>query len=285
MIRFFLFSFLFLMNCSSRKQNLHTLFSLPKVLEEVSAIEKIPGSDLLWMINDSGNSNHVFGVNTKGSIVRKIEITNVKNHDWEDLASDSDGNLFIADTGNNNQKRKKLAFYKIPNPSTFSDDVIEADIIAYYFPEQKKFPPKKKHYVYDVEATFYFKGFLYMITKNRSSKFDGTTSLYKIPAKKGRHAAILLGRFKTCKDSKTCQITAADISPDKQKIALLGHDKVWVFSNFEQDDFLNGTFATYPLHHDSQKESLCFLDNETLLIADEKQKKNGGNVYQFELKE
>ncbi len=283
MLRFLLLSFLFLMNCSSRKGNLTTLFSLPEALKEVSAVEKVPHSNLFWMVNDSGNSNHLFGVNLKGEIERKIELSNVQNHDWEDLASDPEGNLFIADTGNNDQKRKKLAFYTIPNPATFSEDVVEAAIIGYYFPDQKAFPPKKKQYVYDVEATFYFEGFLYLVTKNRSSKFDGTASLYKIPAQPGKHAATLVGRFKTCEEIKHCQITAADISPDQQKIALLGHDKVWVFSHFQSDDFLSGTLTTYPLHHDSQKESLCFLDNETLVIADEKKKDDGGNVYQFRL--
>ena len=39
-----------------------------------------------------------------------------------------------------------------------------------------------------------------------------------------------------------------------------------------------------PLNHNSQKEAVVFVDDKTLLIADEKDKKEGGNVYQFTLK-
>ncbi|APD06213.1 hypothetical protein UJ101_00674 [Flavobacteriaceae bacterium UJ101] len=283
MIRLFLISF-FILSCSTTHQTqLKVLLDLPSDLKEISAIEIIPQSNLYWMVNDSGNTNHLFGINKKGKIERKIEITNVQNHDWEDLASDLEGNLFIADTGNNHQDRKNLAFYKIPNPSTFKEDKIEAEIIQYYFPEQEKFPPKKKKYLFDVEATFYFEGYLYLITKNRSSKFDGIAKLYKIPAQKGKHAAQYLASFKTCDEIKTCQITAAAISPDQKQIALLGHDKVWLFHNFQQDHFFNGSLKIIELEHNSQKESLCFLNNQTLLIADEKKKNEGGNLYLIKL--
>lgn len=38
------------------------------------------------------------------------------------------------------------------------------------------------------------------------------------------------------------------------------------------------------LNHYSQKESVCFKDNDLLLIADEKVKKTGGYLYQVSLK-
>jgi hypothetical protein len=50
--------------------------------------------------------------------------------------------------------------------------------------------------LYDVESFLSLKIIL-SFTKNRSSKFDGTTSLYKVPNRAGFHQAKLLGEFKT----------------------------------------------------------------------------------------
>jgi hypothetical protein len=52
--------------------------------------------------------------------------------------------------------------------------------ISFEYPEEKKFPPKEgssircRIFFLNLRITFIFK-------KNRSSKFDGTTFLYKIP--------------------------------------------------------------------------------------------------------
>ena len=40
----------------------------------------------------------------------------------------------------------------------------------------------------------------------------------------------------------------------------------------------------HELNDVTQKEGVCFKNNETLLIADEKDKKTGGNLYEVNLK-
>lgn len=125
----------------------------------------------------------------------------------------------------------------------------------------------------------------YLFTKNRSSKFDGTTVLYevennstqKLPAKK-------LGSFVTCEQFNHCAVTSADISPDKRKVAILSSDKVWVFTNWKGNNFLSGDVEKIELNHDSQKEGLCFRDDHTILMTDEGSKKSSGNLYQLKLR-
>ena len=73
------------------------------------------------------------------------------------------------------------------------------------------------------------------------------------------------------------------ISPDGKKVVLLSHSKIWVFQNFTSDNFFSASVNKVDLHHFSQKEAICFKDNTTLLIADEKTKKIGGLVYQLDL--
>lgn len=60
-----------------------------------------------------------------------------------------------------------------------------------------------------------------------------------------------MGEFKTCDDDH-CLITAAAISPDASKVALLSQDKIVLFENFIGDDFLKGTQTQFELNYISQ---------------------------------
>lgn len=273
------FLLLLLVSCSKHSERPQRIFNLPKPLKEISGIELIDNK--LWAVADSGNENMVFHIDNEGKIKRKIEILNAKNIDWEDLASDLEGNLYIGDFGNNDNKRKDLCIYKISKDSLDKDKTNFVYKISFNYPEQKEFPPKKKQLWYDVEAFVVYKNNFYLFTKNRSSNFDGTTLLYRIPMTSGNHSATLLGSFKTDSDYNNNAITGAAISQDQKKIAILSHSKIWIFENFNRDDFFNGKVTELLLNHYSQKEAIAFKNNETVWIADEKVKKSGGNVFEF----
>ncbi|WP_236957876.1 hypothetical protein [Joostella atrarenae] len=274
----------FLFSCTADYGQLKIIANTPDLLEENSGIQIINDPNSLWMVADSGNDDHIYAVNTNGNITRDINIKHAKNKDWEEITKDEEGNIFIGDFGNNDNERKDLKIYKIPNPETHKGDELEAIEINFYYPEQKKFPPKKKERFYDAEAFFYLNNNLYIFTKNRAHKFDGTTLLYKIPAKKGNHKAELISSYKTCEQPRKCAITGADISPNKKKVALLGHDKVWILKDFSDDNFFNGTIEVLSLGHDSQKEGITFINENALYITDEKTKSIGGNIYRLDLK-
>ena len=271
--------FSFLISCSNYGQ-LTYITKLPKNLKENSGM--VIGKDsTLWFVNDGGNEDKIYQINNKGKILKELEVKNAKNKDWEDMARDKDGNVYIADTGNNANKRKDLVVYKIPNPGKEKGDKIEAEQIEFSFPEQRKFPPKQKNLLYDTEAIFYAKDSLYLITKNRSHPFHGNALIYRIPAKKGNYKATYLGEFIPCTDFSTCKITAADISPDGKTIALLGYGKLWLFTNFNLSNFFEGELKTIDLGVRTQLESISFLNNKTLLLSDEQLHKSGRNLYSF----
>jgi hypothetical protein len=273
----------FLTACQQSKQHhqniISEVFSLPKKLKEVSGITYNAKKDILYTIEDSGNENTVYGLNAKGNITEEITIEGVENIDWEDITSDENGNLYIGDFGNNANERKDLAIYKVPANDVENKKTTAVEKISFYYPEQTDFPPKK----YDVEAFLFYKNSFYLFTKNRSKNFDGTTLLYKVPNITGKHAATLIGSYKTGEDYNNGAITAAAMSPDETKIVILSHSKLWLFENFHNDTFLNGTITKIDLQHNSQKEAVTFKDDTTLLIADEKIKKSGGNVYSYTL--
>ncbi|UII74610.1 hypothetical protein LV716_10045 [Flagellimonas sp. HMM57] len=282
-IKYFLI-LIFIQGCAQKPYygDLTFLGKLPSKLSEISGIVSFDGTTI-WAIEDNGNKDDIYKVNLEGKIIRKIDVKDAKNNDWEDLAKDDVGNLYIGDFGNNSNDRKNLCIYKLPNPENEKGNKIEAEKIKFHYPEQNKFPPKKSNLVYDCEAFFYRDGFLYLITKNRARPYTGKASIYKIPAVKGTYTAELIGEFTSCSDSQFCSITAADISPNGEKVVLLGSGFIWLFTDFTSDDFTKGVLTTIDVKHRTQQESICFLDDNLLVIADEQSKTKGRNLYSYKL--
>lgn len=268
-----LFSCVFLLACSQQSEILTVAGKLPSALKECSGITYDARTKTLWALNDSGNSNEIFAIDSTGVVQRKVRTTGAENIDWEDITSDAEGNLYIGDFGNNDNDRQDLTIYKL------DQNLKLAEKLTFFYPQQKQFPPAKKERLYDCEAFFMWNNHFYLFTKNRSKGFDGTTFIYKIPAVAGHHSATKIGEFKTCSQYRMCAITAAALSPNQQTVALLSGGKVWLMENFKDDDFVSGTITEISLQHNSQKESITFTDNETIFIADEKTKKIGGNLY------
>ncbi|MBP2833950.1 SdiA-regulated domain-containing protein [Aquimarina sp. U1-2] len=255
--------------------------NLSKLVREVSGITKLPGHNYVYAINDSGNDNSIFTLDLNGDIIKEIDLHKTKNIDWEDLAYDHDGHVYIGDFGNNRNNRKNLVIYKVSGLPTVKTKISE---IRFRLEDQEKFPPKKKRRNYDIEAFIYLKGHLYLFTKNRSSDFDGTTKLYKIPAKPGDYVAKLISTFETCDDHKDCFVTAAAINDTGSKIVLLTYNKLFLIEDFNEDNLFEGKIEKIKLKHYSQKEGICFVNDSTLLIVDEGGKKSGGNLYRYILK-
>jgi hypothetical protein len=275
-----IFAFLLLPACQNFGQ-LKLVADLPKDLKEVSGTEIVVNSTFIWMLNDGGNPPKIYGISKKGKIQKEVKI-NAKNHDCEDLTSDEKGNIYIGDFGNNQNKRKNLVILKVDKKYLDKKNAA-VERIEFEYPNQQDFPPKKKHFYFDAEAFFYFKNHFYIFTKSRVKNKFGKTSLYKIPAKKGKHIAELISEFENCKDLE-CWITSADISNNGKKVALLSQRNVLIFTNFKNDNFLSGNVTKIELKHRSQKEGITFKDNKTLLITDEKAHSAGGNLYELKIK-
>lgn len=274
-----------LLACQQQSNNdLKELYSLPKKLKEVSGITYLPKNNLIYTLEDSGNKNAIYALNSDGKLAKTITITNATNVDWEDITKDKNDNIYIGDFGNNDNERQDLCIYKVAKNELNKDMAVAEYKVSFSYPEQTEFPPKKKELFYDVEGFFEHENYFYLFTKNRSKNFDGTVFIYKILNAPGTQKATKIGEFKTCDNYNHCVLTSATISPDGKKVVLLSHDKIVLFKDFKGDLFHKGTQTEIKLNHFSQKEAIVFKDNSTLLIADEKTNKVGGNIYEFKLK-
>lgn len=170
--------FLFLFHYCLFPQKIKS-YRLSKTLKEISGIEFINDSTLVAH-NDGGNSPTLYLLNLKGKIIDSITIVNVKNTDWEDITKDNRGNLYIADIGNNQNKRKKLKILKVSISEILYKDSVEAEVFVFQYPDQTIFPPPNNELYYDAESILHYDNFLWIFTKCRSIPFDGKSIIYRI---------------------------------------------------------------------------------------------------------
>lgn len=266
-----------------KEDSLKTEFSLPKKLKEVSGITLSQDQKTIWAIEDAGNKNMVYGLNRNGELISDVVVENAENNDWEDITKDAAGNIYIGDFGNNENDRQNLSILKL-DLKTDSQTVSKViQTTKFHYEGQVEFPPKKSNLLYDCEAFVEKDGNFYLFTKNRSKGFDGTFLVFQIPNKEGDFEAKLVGKLKLEGGYDDAAITSASIN-SKNQIVLLTHKNIHVLSGFTSNDFNSAKIQKISLNHDSQKEAVIFIDDKTLLVADEKDKKTGGNVYQFSLK-
>ena len=279
LFRFTLLVFVF-SSLSCDTGNLMFVSDLPNQLEEVSGMD-YNDSGVIWMHNDSNNKSELYGFDSTGKLHSEIDIES-KNRDWEDLAYDIDGNLYIGEFGNNMNERKNLAVLKIVKEDLFNGAEVKPARIKFKYEDQLKFPPDEERFFFDCEALIIKDSMVYVFTKSHIRDRAGVTSLYKFPAKEGSHIARKISSFEGCKD-KDCKITAADYNFNTDQLVLLTHKSVLVFSDFDGDDFFSGEMVELPFNHLSQKEAVCFKNDSTLFITDERSGMHGGNLYEFKL--
>ncbi len=277
-----LLSFIVLLLClnsteAQKKYSYKKYFELPLVLKEASGMY-IQSPDSLWLLNDSGDAAKLYLVNRNGKLLYEKNIPGIKNRDWESLANDGKGTIFICDSGNNRNSRKDLKIY-ILNQKTNQVSTLE-----FHYPDQKAFPPPLAEQNFDMEGVFYYKDSLYLFSKNRLKHGNYYSKIYRLPAEPGNHTAELIDSIYL----KKRVVTAAAISPNGKTIALLSYNyrkllgffpyntaSVFLLTQFEGKPFSKAKLKRLRIPKfglATQFEAIDFLDDQTLLIGAEKTK-------------
>ncbi len=254
--------------------------SLPNELDENSGL--IIWDGLLWTINDSGGENVIYGFDFSGKIQKEVEVEDAENDDWEDIAQD-EKNIYIGDFGNNFGMRKNQKIYIVRKKDIGKKEKqkVHSKEIEFRYKEQKEFGFNHYKTPYDCESLTELDNSLYIFTKNRSTK---TTSVYRIPEKKGTYKVSAVDSFKV-----QGLVTGADISPDKTKLALLGYEDftpfLWIFTQIKADSLFGGEKIHIEMDsiYRAQTEGICFWGNDSLLISCEQTDSFNQQVFLFNL--
>jgi hypothetical protein len=90
-------------------------FDLSQIPESSGIVKSRRHPGVFWVHNDSGNSATLFAVDRQGRILNQFAIA-APNIDWEDVAIDDQGRLYIGDIGNNNGRLPVRAIHQIDEP-------------------------------------------------------------------------------------------------------------------------------------------------------------------------
>jgi hypothetical protein len=257
-------------------------------LGEMSGIVAASYPDTYWVHNDSGDTARIFAIRSNAEIVVPnvisaiypdqtsddwpgFTIDNAWQYDWEDIAI-SDGILYLADVGNNDNVRRDLGVYvvKEPNPS-YAVKARATDFWPVRFPDQSKYPAEQWHF--DCEAIFTFNNKLYFLTKHRKPgealSWEPGTKLYRMDTKHTDRDNVLK---LVDRHERVMLVTGADVSPDAQHLAVVTYTHLWVFDRPRRGDkWLQSKARVLPLDRDlvQQNEAIAWESNDSLLMTNE----------------
>ncbi|WP_314000653.1 SdiA-regulated domain-containing protein [Xanthocytophaga flava] len=249
----------------TRNYKVTKIGQLPEIISESSGLATDSIPTVLWTHNDGGSPADIFQVTDKGKLLQKIRLQGIHNHDWEDITNDTQGNIYIGDFGNNNNRRKNLAIFKV-NPRHPE----KIDSIRFSYEDQTAFPPAPEDRNFDCEAFFWHADSLYLFSKNRGNRIE---KMYVLPATAGNHIARIRSTVKI-----KSMVTAADMNPSGTQMALLTYGKVFVFNIKNPNNFFQEPYECIKLAR-SQAEALTYINDTDFIISNEQ-----GTMYRVERK-
>jgi hypothetical protein len=227
--------------------------------------------DVFWMHNDSGDEPRVYPIRRNGEGVAStrqpdepgVLIGGAINVDWEDITVDNAGHLIVADVGNNDNDRRDLTLYFIPEPSPLASRAAFLKKVMVRYPQQQQFPAPRNDFNYDCEALFTVGETVFLLTKHRS---DSLVRLYRLddPQTDRVNDLTWLETF----DIRG-QAVGADASPDGKRVVIITYKAIWLFEREDPSKPLFGGKVFFAPYESEQCEAVCFADDSTLLLADE----------------
>jgi hypothetical protein len=201
-----------------------------RAIPEASGIvrsRRHPG--IFWVHNDSGNAPLLFAVRGDGRIVRRFWLA-IPNLDWEDIAIDDQGHLYLGDIGNNAGLLRVRTIYRLDEPDPSAPEGGDRDrplaasrTVSYSLPPSNRF---------DAESLVFDRGTAIVIAKY----LDGREAeLFAVPFDPPAPAPApvrSIGRL----PGFTEPATGADLSADGTRLAVCSYGVTRIYRRKAEPD-------------------------------------------------
>ena len=216
--------------------------------------------DVFWVHNDSGNPPALIAVGRDARVIRSFDLA-APNLDWEDVATDDRGRIYIGDIGDNKGLLRLRAIYRFdePDPSRPPAGPLKPSASTFY--------ARPSNDCFDAEGLVVEGGRAVLVTKRLDG---GEAELREVPLEPpapllrptaARKVGVLPGFVDPA--------TGADLSPDGRRLAVCGVDVVRVYDRPAPPswDGLRMS-AEVRLKGERQVEGIAW-DGEDLVLASE----------------
>jgi hypothetical protein len=228
----------------------------PAIVEASGIVRSRKHPGIFWVHNDSGNPPALFAVRRDGKLVRSFRVE-APNVDWEDIATDDEGHLYLGDIGNNDLRLPLRSIYRVdePDPSRPGDIPLKPSLITNY-----RFTPGGR---FDAEGLFVSDGRAMVVSKRLDGKdaevfaipLDPPAPLLR-PATPER-----IAHLPGCVEPAT----GADLSPDGRRLAVTTTSAARVYI----PDGSGGWALEATIRFaEPQVEAICW-DGDDLILASE----------------
>jgi hypothetical protein len=236
--------------------------------------------NLYWTHNDSGDGPFIYAFDGRGKRRGVWRVAGANAEDWEDIAAgpgpeQNRSFLYIGDTGDNDEGRKQIIVYRIPEPVTTAEDAAStkreprltetAEAIRLRYPDG--------HHDAETLLVHPQTGDLYIITKTPLVN----PGVYKAAAPLNTSEVTTLVRigYLSVPNILGGTLTGGDISPDGRRVALCDYMQAYEIelpgnSQVSFDAIWKQPIAIIPLGRREQGEAICYrLDGKALLATSE----------------
>jgi hypothetical protein len=229
----------------------------PRITESSGVIASRQHTNVLWTHNDGGKKETLFAISREGKTLAEFRIAGAKLDDWEDIAADNEGHLFLADTGDNGAKRKSVAVYQVPEPDPSLDSGT-----AHVAKEWRLQFPKGP---VDCESLFVYQTNGYLVTKVTD---DRKAEVYSFALGVSGTTQTLEFLARLSIDSP---VTGADVAPNGAAVAMVSKAGAFVYRT---DGDITKLRLIRPYHtrfrHDSM-EACTFAPDGLIVTAESRE--------------
>ena len=189
----------------------------PRITESSGVVVSRKDPGVLWTHNDGGGKRQVlYAITRTGGSLADYHVTGALLEDWEDIAIDDKGHLFLGDIGDNDRNRPTIAVHQVDEPDASTN---RSGIVRVTRSWHLRYPKGR----FNAEALVIWGENGYVITKVFD---DARAELYRFSLTNSAEVQTLhlLGELRI--DSP---VTGADLTSDGKLLGVVSKDGAHVF--------------------------------------------------------